>query len=299
MIGKFGGRDKRLDQVVDARRAASFCNHQRQGGCIGRFRISWWVSSFWLRLGLNGVELIQQGLRRLAEPLYGSALPQTGFDLDSRPDLVGQAKRQCFRRGEPGFSVDHAPQLDLVDVRRLGLVRRNDGFQRLVQHIGDLAQVLGITGCVGPRVVDHQHGVGRHDHAVCATRGNTPGTGRQRIDPRRAALTQAVQRIVNCQTVEQVATDGVERCHDGRHAVINGFQVLNELIGRNAPAADLTVDVDLDGGLLGLGFSLDAVPVLVLDRQGNWGLVENAKRQQRFHGFSFSSGSSSSADKVV
>ncbi|MNJ40104.1 hypothetical protein D3C77_349900 [compost metagenome] len=128
---------------------------------------------------------------------------------------------------------------------------------------------------------------------------DTTSTRRQRIDPRRATLTQALERVVNGQAIEQVATVGVEGRHHRRYTVIERLQVLDELVGGDTPAADLAIDVNLNDGLISLDLGLDSVPVLILDREHRRGLVVDAKRHQRFHDFSFSSVSSSMADKVL
>src|SRR5690606_24302128 len=102
--------------------------------------------------------------------------------------------------------------------------------------------------------------------------------GRQRVNPRRAALTQTAQGVVDRQALEQIAADGVERNDHWRRAVIHGLQVLDELVGGDTPGADLAVTVDLDPRLVGLALRLDAVPVFVLHRRSDTlRLVENAQ----------------------
>ncbi|MNE60553.1 hypothetical protein D3C80_1557030 [compost metagenome] len=157
--------------------------------------------------------------------------------------------------------------------------------------------------------MDHQHGVRRHHQAVGATGRHTAGTCRQGVDPGGATLTQTVQGVVDGQPLEEVATDGVEGHGDRRLAVIHGSQVLNELVGSDAPGSDLAIDVDLEPLVfLSLSSSLDAVPVLVLRRRRARRLVEDEQAErvgQRLehgvldHGMGSSSSVAVSAAPVV
>ncbi|MNQ70399.1 hypothetical protein D3C85_850360 [compost metagenome] len=112
--------------------------------------------------------------------------------------------------------------------------------------------------------MNHQHGVGRNDHPVRATYSDTGRAGRQGIDAAGTTFTQATQRVVNRQPIEQVTADAVE-CNNHRgDTVIHGAQILHKLIGRNAPIADLAIDKHFNDLIGAFGASLHHVPGFVL-----------------------------------
>ena len=124
--------------------------------------------------------------------------------LHSHPvqHLVAETKRRGFTRRQPSLVLDHLPELTIVDLGRLALVGGDDGFQRLVQHLGHLAQIVGIAAGPGPGVVDHQHGIGSHLQPMRAAGRHACRTRRQCIDAGGTALAQAVEHVVDRQSVE-------------------------------------------------------------------------------------------------
>ncbi|MOA29077.1 hypothetical protein D3C78_1500680 [compost metagenome] len=147
---------------------------------------------------------------------------------------------------------------------------------------------------VGPGVVDHEQGVVGHGDPVGTSSGDTAGAVAGALDAGGGALAQALQGVVDGDPFEQVAADGVEARHDGRNPIVAGLEVVDEAGGADAPAADLAVDVDLDGALLSFPGRLEAVPVLVGRGLGARPLVEDARLfLWVLHGFcsSWSSGS--------
>src|SRR5690606_20916888 len=134
-----------------------------------------------------------------------------------------------------------------VDVERTVLVAGDDAFEGLGHHVRHLPQLVAVAGHERPGVVDHEHGIVCHVHLVSTAHGHAAGAKARASDHSSTALAQGAHRVVDGNTIEEIAAHGVEMHLYIRHTVIDLFQVTDEVARGNTPETNLAVNVDLDG----------------------------------------------------
>src|SRR5690606_23242772 len=171
-----------------------------------------------------------------------------------------------------------AAKLPVVNLESSMLVAGHDALAGLVQHVGGLAQLFASSGHPSPGVVDHHQCVVCHLNTMGTAGGYASSTPARSVNARGAALAEAAKRVVDRDTVKQVATDGVEPHQYRGYTVILLLQVANEVTGGNPPEPDLAVDEHLDDLALLLPGCADAVPVFSLQLRHPGSFVEYAPR---------------------
>ena len=184
-----------------------------------------------------------------------------GLQCHGLANDVHQAQRQGLIGTQPAFFVEHLNERGVFDGGSLAPVGRQDAVARLVHHVGGFAQVLGTAVGEGPRVVDHQHGVGRHHHLMPATGDDTGSRCGQAVDAHGAARTQTQQRVMNGKPVEHITARAVDGDRDRGLPIVDCLELVDESGGADAPQPDLVIDQHFDGfRLIGISFGLNAVP---------------------------------------
>ncbi len=92
-------------------------------------------------------------------------------------DLVGKAEFDGFGGGDPSFFGHHPFDFGGFHAG-FRLVGGDHAGLELVEGVGHFAHVGGVAYGVGPRIMDHQQGVGRHDDAG-AGHGDDGGHGQR------------------------------------------------------------------------------------------------------------------------
>src|SRR5690606_16562671 len=171
-------------------------------------------------------------------------------------DLVGQARVHGFLGGVPGLSLHRGPPVLDGAARLLG-VDRGDVVADLVEPLGQVAHLGGVEAH-GHRVrlVDHQLAVAGHGDGLARHGDEAGGTGGQALDGDVDGRRVVAQRVENGDAVEHVPTRAIETQVD----VLGGQvgQLAHEVLGGDAPIADLVVDQQIHRVL---GDVLEGVPV--------------------------------------
>src|SRR5690606_17204971 len=267
------GFDQDRGDITEARGGTISGELCCQGGGV------WLVLRCWLRFrrrirlrfsGRVGRELIgyqRQRLRRcVLVTVQNFDVPERGFDRDACQHLVDKARRFGLTGGHPGGGGDHRAKLFITDGQRTALVAGDDEFEGLVEQVcvGSQLTTFNPRQPVDVRVVNHEQPVLSHGDAVRATHSHGAGAITGADHSALTALAQILERVVNGDAIHQVTADGGEADDDSGDAVIQLFQVPDELLRSDSPVPDFTVDHGLNHSVTALTRGADAVPVFAL-----------------------------------
>jgi hypothetical protein len=179
------------------------------------------------------------GCRELRRQVLKSGKVEVRRHSDRLLDAVGKAEVDRFFGGEPGLVLHHRLDLGIVAAGFV-TIRADHAGLHLVEGIGHPAHVCGRSHDQTRGIVQHQHGVGRHDHLVAGHGDHRGDRRRDAVDQHRDPAIVALERVVDGDAVEHRAARAV----DAQGEIGGGrqrLQLVEKSLGRNPEGADLLI----------------------------------------------------------